>query len=116
MVETFIASEKTASALTPAATPVAPSAGATVVTVGAVASTVQVRAAGVGSTLPAASFARTSKVWLPAARLAYALGEAQLAQAAPSSRHSKVAPDWLAEKANVAVVWLVGLGGAEEIV
>ena len=35
---------------------------------GVVSWTVQVRLAGVASTLPAASMARTRKVWLPAAR------------------------------------------------
>ena len=35
---------------------------------GAVVSTTQVKVAGVVSTLPAASIARTSKVWVPSAR------------------------------------------------
>ena len=39
-----------------------------VVSGGVVSWTVQVRLAGVASTLPAASMARTRKVWLPAAR------------------------------------------------
>ena len=44
--------------------------GATsIVVAGAIVSTVQLWLAGVGSTLPAASPARTWKVWLPSARL-----------------------------------------------
>ena len=44
--------------------------GKVVVELGAVVSTSQVYEAGVLSVLPATSVARTSKVWLPSARLA----------------------------------------------
>ena len=40
-----------------------------IVVLGAEVSTVQVKVAGVGSTLPTLSIARTSNVWLPSARL-----------------------------------------------
>ena len=62
------------------------------------ASTVQLRLAGVGSTLPAPSVARTEKVWDPTARPERALGEAHAAQLALSSLQAKVEPDSLAEK------------------
>src|SRR5215210_5299980 len=53
-------------------------------------SMVHVRVAGVGSTLPAASVARTSKVCEPVASEVYALGELHAGvQAPPSSLHSK---------------------------
>ena len=39
-----------------------------IVVCGAIVSTVQANVAGVGSTLPAASVARTWKVWLPSPR------------------------------------------------
>jgi hypothetical protein len=70
IVAGFIASEKVAVALADGLTAVAPLDGATKVTVGAVASTVQARLAGVGSGVPAWSTARTSKVWPPSGRSA----------------------------------------------
>lgn len=63
-----MASEKVASMLAAGATSVAPSAGTTLSTVGAVVSTFQERLAGVKSVLPAASIARTEKVCEPSAR------------------------------------------------
>ena len=71
---------------------------------GAVVSTTQVRRAGVGSTFPAASRARTSNACCPSARPLYAAGEAQLANAAPSREHSNPATASLAANSNVAAV------------
>jgi hypothetical protein len=59
---------------------------------GAVASTVHVLDAGLASTLPAASFARTWNVWLLLPRPAYAFGDVQAANAVASSEHSNVEP------------------------
>src|SRR5829696_2616462 len=53
---------------------------------------VQVREAGVGSTLPAVSIARTSKVWVATLRLLSARGDWQPAHCPESIRHSNVAP------------------------
>ena len=64
--------------------------------VGGVVSTVKVREAGVASVLPAASVARTSKVWEPSLSDAVVCGEVQLPQPPgplPSRRHSKLEPD-----------------------
>jgi hypothetical protein len=52
---------------------------------------VHVRDAGVGSTLAAASIARTWNVCEPSARDEYDCGDEHAAQVAPSSEHSKVA-------------------------
>src|SRR6185295_13503005 len=75
---------------------------------GATVSTVQVTEAGVGSMLPAASRARTSKVWLPSARLFSACGLVAAAKAAPSRRVSNVEPVSFEEKEMDAVVALFG--------
>jgi hypothetical protein len=66
--------------------------------------TVNLRDAGVGSTFPAASIARTLNVWTPAASPVNRAGLAHGAQAPPSRRHSKRAPASLAENANVALL------------
>ena len=66
------------------------------VVVGATVSTVKVACAGVASVLPAASVARTSKVWEPSFSDAVVCGEVQLPQPPgplPSRRHSKLEPD-----------------------
>src|SRR5687768_6219474 len=61
----------------------------TIVVSGAVASViVHAKLAGVASTLPAPSIARTANVCGPTARPAYSCGEAHDANAAPSSEHS----------------------------
>ncbi len=57
---------------------------------GAGVSTVQVKLAGVASVLPAASMARTWKVWLPSAGRYSSAGEAQATKLPASSLHSKV--------------------------
>jgi hypothetical protein len=66
-VAAFIGSENTASTFVAADTPVAPSAGVTAVTVGAVVSIVHVEVAGVGSALPEALVDRTPNVCDPSA-------------------------------------------------
>jgi len=102
-----IFSEKMALTLVSRRTPVAPSAGVVLSTVGAVASTVQVWLAGLLSVLPAASVTRTSKVYSPSVRLAYSLGEEQALNepgVSPClvSLHSKVELSSEEEKAKLA--------------
>ena len=80
------------------------------------ASIVQRQSAGVASTLPAASVARTSKTCSPGARPLYAAGELHAAHVAPSRRQANVAPDSLAENANDALVACVGVAGPVAIV
>ena len=74
-------------------------------------STVKLRDAGVASTFPAGSVARTSNVCAPSASGAVVWAELQAAQAPPSTRHSNVEPTWSAENANVGVASLVGPDG-----
>src|SRR5205085_12570283 len=62
--------------------------GGAIVTVGATVSTVQLRSAGVGSTLPVASRTRTRNMWAPSASALRSVGEVQAAKAPPSSEHS----------------------------
>jgi hypothetical protein len=88
------------------------SAPAVIVVFGAVVSIVKVWDAGVASTLPAASIARTSKAWMPSARAAVVSGDVQAANTAPSTRHWKLAPASLV-KLKVGVVSLVGVGNEE---
>ena len=83
---------------------------------GAAVSTVKLRDAGVGSTLPAGSVARTSKVWAPSASVAVVSGVEQEPHAPPSTRHSKLEPAWSDENAKVGVVSLVGPEGPLSIV
>src|SRR5688572_30734259 len=59
---------------------------------GSPAATVQDAVAGVASTLPGASLARTANVWAPSGRSLYARGEVHAAKAAPSRLHSKLDP------------------------
>ena len=59
---------------------------------GSVLSITQVKLAGVGSVLLAASVARTSKVCVPAAKPVKFLGLVQAANAAVSNRHWNVLP------------------------
>ena len=54
------------------------------------ARTFQVRLAGVWSVLPAASVARTLKVWEPLASPVYCFGEEQALKSAPSRLHSNL--------------------------
>jgi hypothetical protein len=63
--------------------------------------TLQVRVAWVGSVLPAASVAHTSKVWEPLTKPVYLVGDTQALKAAASSLHSEIAFG-SEEKVNVA--------------
>ncbi|MEH3055363.1 MAG: hypothetical protein PGN13_15395 [Patulibacter minatonensis] len=65
-------------------------------------STARVRVAGVGSVLPASSVARTARTCSPSVRVGLH-GEAQVAHAASSTRHSKVLPGSLEENVKVGV-------------
>src|SRR5262249_20643001 len=67
------------------------------------ASTVQVRRAGVGSTLLDVSTARTSTVWRPSARPLYVRGLVHVMKSAPSSRHSNRATPRSSVPVNVNV-------------
>ena len=89
------------------------SAGTTVKELsGATVSTVQVWAAGLASTLPAPSVARTENVWLPSARRPIVSGLEHTAQAPASTLHSNVAPGSLAENSKEGASSLDGSAGA----
>jgi hypothetical protein len=75
------------------------------------ASTDHASLAGVASTFPAASVARTEKLCPPTFSPVYALGEPQERQRALSSLHSNFDPDSVEVKANVAAVAVVVAGG-----
>src|SRR3954452_21141482 len=83
---------------------------------GGTVSTVQLRAAGVGSTFQAGSAARTWSVCGPCERPTYCFGEEHAANAPASNLHSKL--DWpsLDEKVNCAEADLVIPDGPELIV
>ena len=67
--------------------------------------------------LPAASVARTSKVWLPAPRAGEIVsGLVHGVQLPPSRRHSKVEPPSLELKVKLGVVLFDGSFGLESIV
>src|SRR5687768_1514289 len=83
---------------------------------GASVSTVHAWEAGVGSGLPAASVARTSKVWPPSASGPTGSGLVQGAQAPPSSRHWKVEPASLAENWKLGEASALGSAGAASMV
>ena len=88
-----------------------------VVSGGVVSWTVQVRAAGVASTFPAASMARTRNVWLPAARPVWAVGELHAVYAVvESSEHSNLDPASLDVNPKLAEVDVTVPDGPEEIV
>ena len=80
---------------------------AVIVVSGGVVSTVNDRLAGVGSVLPAASVARTSKVCAPSASTAVVNGVLHEPQAPPSTRHSNVEPVSVAVNENVGVLSVV---------
>jgi hypothetical protein len=75
----------------------------------------QVNVAGVASTLPAASRARTSKVWAPVARPVSTCGLVVATNVPPSRRDSKVAVSFAAN-VKVATVEELTVGGPELIV
>ena len=90
-----------------------------IVVSGAAVSTVNERVAGVASTLPAWSVARTEKVWAPwasAGGVWAAPGPLQAAKAPESMLHWKVEFASLEEKPKVGVESLVGPLAPEEIV
>jgi hypothetical protein len=89
---------------------------AVMLVLGGVRSTFQVYAAGLPSTLPARSIARTRKVWLPALNPIKVCVLLHAAKAAPSSRHSKVLPASFDVNAKLALVLFVAVGGLEVIV
>src|SRR5215210_7420913 len=95
---------------------VRPAGPLSIVVSGAAVSTVKPRDAGVGSTLPAKSVARTSNVCAPSASGAVVSGAEQPLQAPPSTRHSNVVPSSSEEKPNVGVVSFVAPAGPESIV
>jgi hypothetical protein len=74
-----------------------------------------VHAHSVEPALPAASVARTDKVWAPTARPAYVRGLVHVANAPPSSEHAVIAGSSV-EKANDALVAVVVAGGPLVIV
>ena len=74
-------------------------------------STVQGWLAGVGSVLPAASTARTSRTWSPSVTALSAYGLEQVAHEPSSRRHSKPAPRSADENVNAAVVAVVTAAG-----
>jgi hypothetical protein len=76
---------------------------------------VHVRVAGVGSTLPTASMARTPNVCVPKLT-SYDLGEVQVPHAPPSSWHWNVEPASDEENEKVAVGAFVFVLGADTIV
>jgi len=78
--------------------------------VGAVASIVQLRTAGVGSA-PEAAVADTENEWLPSARPVYVTGLVQAVGAAPSIAHAKVAGLIVEWKLNVAEPEVDGFAG-----
>jgi hypothetical protein len=87
-----------------------------IVVFGALVSIVHVYVSGEASVFPAASVARTSKVWSPSASPARLSGLVQALQEPPSSRHSNVEPPSLEEKEKLAPVAFVGSPGWAVIV
>ena len=83
---------------------------------GAVRSTVQACVAGVASTLPAASSARTSNVCAASVSPVYDAGLEQSANAPPSSRHSNPGPASDAVNEKLALVEFDADGGEEVMV
>jgi hypothetical protein len=96
---------------------VLPSAGLVMTgAAGAVTSTVQPRLAGDWSVFPAASVARTWKVWLVSARPVYVFELVQAVKGPPSRLHSKVDEGSSAVKVNDAEVLEVAPSGPVVIV
>ncbi len=79
---------------------------------GATVSTVNVRVAGVGSTLPSRSIARTANVCGPSGSCpAERSGDVHGANAPASSLHSNVEPGFVELNVNIGVVSFVGPSG-----
>src|SRR5687767_5749275 len=77
---------------------------------------VQAWLAGVPSTLPAPSLARTWNSCRPGARFVYSAGEVQELNAGASRAHSKLEPPSLLENLNSALLLAVGSSGPKSIV
>jgi hypothetical protein len=86
-----------------------------IVVFGATASTVHVWTAGVASTLPAGSIARTRNVWEPLVRPLYGFGLVHAEYPPVSSSHWNVEPAWLEVKLKLTEP-VLGLAGAAVIV
>jgi hypothetical protein len=86
---------------------------------GADVSILQPKLAGVWSTFPASSTARTSKVWEPSVSEEYACGAEHAVKAPPSRRHSKLAtpepPASLPENVKLAAAESLCAGGVISI-
>ena len=96
---------------------VGPDGPLSIVVCGAAVSTVKLRDAGVASTFPAGSVARTSKVCAPSASDAVVSGVEctnPMRRRRPGTR--SVEPAWSAENANVGVASFVGPDGPLSIV
>jgi hypothetical protein len=87
-----------------------------IVVVGAVASSIHVAVAGVGSVFWLGSVARTSKVWLPSVSELKTAGLEQASQAAEPRRQLKAESASLELNETAALPSLVSGGGAELIV
>jgi hypothetical protein len=98
------------------ALPTVPEGPEPTVVLGAAVSTLQVRVAGVASTLPAASLALTEKVCDPLESPVRFLGEVHVVKFPASSLHSKVEPDSEEENVNEADVLLTEPEGPEPMV
>ena len=70
-------------------------------TAGVVVSIAPVRSVGLASVIPAASRARTRKVWKPYLRSVYSLGEVHRLKTPPSMLHANLELTWVEENPNV---------------
>jgi hypothetical protein len=68
---------------------------------GVVVSTAHVRSVRLASLIPAASMARTRKVWKPYLRSVYSLGEVHRLKTPPSMLHANLELTWVEENPNV---------------
>src|SRR5918992_1006971 len=92
------------------------SAGPEVIVVSGAGRTVHVWLAGVWSTLPAASLARTRKLCTPADRSVSWTGELHELNDSPSTAHSKLEPASLDENTRVALVLSESEGAESELI
>ncbi len=83
---------------------------------GSTVSISQVNDAGLASTFPAGSTARTRKVCVPSGTLFKVVGDGHAAKAAPSREHSNVAAGSGLEKVKVATELVDAAGGAASMV
>src|SRR5918999_611757 len=73
------------------------------------------KTAGVGSTLPTPSTARTRSSWIPGSRSVNSVNSPQPENATPSSEHSKSRSGSFPEKVKKAIGFVVRVGGWESI-